>query len=383
MEIMFWASVGIIVYVYLAYPALIFILAAIKRNPPKLANITPSVTIIIAAHNEEEAIAGRVENCLAQRYPLDKLEIMVASDGSTDRTNEIAGDYQHRYANVKLLAFTEWQGRAIVHDYAAREARGEILVFTDAETRFAPDCLQAWMQSFADPKVGCVSAQVRYVNTSEGGVSWSEGLYARWEFAISRKESDLGVAFSGFGPCFAVRRELYETIAPEHDIDDVLPLRCRKRGYRVVHEPGAICYDRIAVSQKAGLRRRIRMSTQGMGATMSEIGWGSFSNPLALLHVVSRRLLRWWTPFFMIAAFASNLFLLGSTLYQATLLLQLLFYCAALIGALLNGLGRKNVILSLASAFCLANIAFLVSSFNLVTARKVPKYVPTSRHEER
>lgn len=116
---------------------------------------------------------------------------------------------------------------------------------------------------------------------------------------------------------------------------------------------------------------------------MNEIRRVSFSSPLALIHVVSRRLLRWWTPFFLIAAFGSNLFLLDIALYQATLLLQLLFYCAALIGALLNGLGRKNVILSLASAFCLANIAFLVSSFNLVTARKVPKYVPTSRHEER
>lgn len=349
------ASVFLIFYVYLGYPVLLFILQRLFKNPPVMNSATyePTVSIIIAAYNEEKHIATRLRNLLSLDYSREKLEIIVASDGSSDRTAAIA----RRYPGVTVVDFPKNRGRAEVHNDSARIARGEILVFTDAETEFSADFLTRIVQPFSNPKIGCTVGNLIYNNT-DGPISASEGFYFRMEKRLRYWESRLGLLATGTGACMAVRKRLWRNLGPKEDCDFTTPLDVILQGFNIEFAPEAIAYDVPASSLRAEFRTRIRQTSRNLIGTLQRWGWeGWLRYPIVSLGLLSHKILRWFTPFFMIKIFILNFLLLNEgTVYRILLMGQMFFYMMVIIGLIANVFQKRIAIASLISSFCVANL---------------------------
>lgn len=364
-----WTSLGVVAYVYIGYPLVLFLLAQIASKPVKKAPITPSVTMIIAAYNEEDAIATKLDNSLALDYPPGLLEILVASDGSTDRTNAIVErDYAGR---VTLLALAR-AGKTSGQNHAAAAARGEILVFSDATTMYDRAALRALVANFADPTIGSVGGDVRY--TTEGGAVAGRGrqLYWNYEAAIRRWESRLYTVIGATGCIYSLRRALYVPLDPAVISDFVQPAKALLRGYRSVVEDAAGAYE-VAESKAMGdeLQRRARVVLRGLRGVgyMPEI-LNPFRHPWLCAQIISHRLLRWGVPLFLLTALIANAFVIGSRGYTLLLVLQLAFYLAAVLALLLDRVRIRVPGLFVPLYFCLINVAPLVAIWLLIKGEK-------------
>src|SRR3954462_1306606 len=232
MSIVFWAAVALIIYTHLGYPLLLWLLARLRRRPPRPAPRDPRpVSLIIAAYDEEEVIARKVRNALALDYPRELLEVIVASDGSSDGTVAAA-----RAAGADLVLDLPRGGKVRTQDAAVERAGGEILVFPDANSTLAPDALQRLLAPFADPRVGYVCGQVRF--TSDGGTN-KEGAYWRYEMKVRELESELGGITAGNGAIYATRREAYIVVDERMGHDLSFPFNMVKRGWRAGSQPRA------------------------------------------------------------------------------------------------------------------------------------------------
>lgn len=369
MTVVLWASIALVIYVYVGYPALLFLIARVAPHPVEKAPITPSVTMIIAAYNEEEAIAAKIENTLALDYPPGLLEIIVASDGSTDRTNEIVErDFAGR---ARLLALAR-AGKTSGQNHAAAAATGEILVFSDATTMYDRNALRALVANFADPTVGSVGGDVRY--TSEEGAVAGKGrqLYWNYEAAIRRWESRIYTVIGATGCIYSLRRALYVPLDPATISDFVQPAKALLRGFRSVVEDEAGAYE-VAESKQLGdeLQRRARVVLRGVRGVgyMPEI-LNPIRHPWLCAQVVSHRLLRWAVPIFLLAALGANAFLVGTPGYTVLFVLQLGVYLAAAAALVLDRVKIRLPGLFVPLYFCLVNIAPLVAIWLLLKGEK-------------
>lgn len=354
--ILFWTCAALLVHTWLAYPALTIALAR-RREPPAPAPL-PSLTVVIAAYDEEDAIAGRVTDVLAQDYPADRLEVVVGSDGSTDATAERArsvGD-----ARVRVMAFERNRGKAHVHNDAIPAARGDVVVLTDAETRFAPGFLRAIAAPFADPDVGCVVGKLVYAQPG-GSIARAEGAYFRLEVRLRAAESELGVLLAGTGAAMAFRRALYEPVRGDEDTDVTLPLVVPLRGGRTAFAAEAVAMDVPPSSARQEFRYRARDTALSLAATnrvAARHARALLRRPGLLLALVSHRYLRWLTPFLMLGALLANAFALAEgPIYVAAFVAQMIFYLLAAVSAL-PGLGRIPGA-GFAHAFVVANAGIL------------------------
>lgn len=317
-------------------------------------NYIPTVSIIIAAYNEEKNIEKRIRNILEQDYPTDKIEIIVASDGSTDRTVENAKQYG-KYG-VKILDFKQNRGRAEVQNDAVKEAKGEIIFFTDAETEFEENFLKNIVKYFSE-NVGCVVGNLIY-RSQKSSISQSEGLYFKFEKKIRELESELGILATASGACMAVRRCLWKDLTPIDDSDFTTPLDVILQGYRVVFAKDAIAYDIPPSSVKGELKARIRQTSKNFIGTLKRWGMkGWIKHPFVSWGMLSHKILRWFTPFFMLGAFISNIFLLNKGyFYKLIFTGQVAFYILAIFG-LIGELFKKRIpIASTIFSFCIANM---------------------------
>jgi glycosyltransferase involved in cell wall biosynthesis len=364
-----WTALGAVAYVYVGYPLVLFLLAQIASKPVQKAPITPSVTMIIAAYNEEDAIAAKLDNSLALDYPPALLEILVASDGSTDRTNAIV---ERDYAGRATLLALARAGKTSGQNHAAAAARGEILVFSDATTMYDRGALRALVANFGDPTVGSVGGDVRY--TTEGGAVAGRGrqLYWNYEAAIRRWESRLYTVIGATGCIYSLRRALYVPLDPAVISDFVQPAKALLRGYRSVVEDDAGAYE-VAESKAMGdeLQRRARVVLRGLRGVgyMPEI-LNPFRHPWLCAQIISHRLLRWAVPLFLLAALIANAFLTRSTGYTLLFALQLAFYLAAVLALLLDRVQIRVPGLFVPLYFCLVNVAPLVAIWMLIKGEK-------------
>lgn len=364
-----WTALGVVTYVYVGYPLVLFLLAQVASKPVRKAAITPSVTMIIAAYNEEDAIAAKLDNSLALDYPPGLLEILVASDGSTDRTNTIV---ERDYAGRATLLALARAGKTSGQNHAAAAARGEILVFSDATTMYDRGALRAMMANFADPSVGSVGGDVRY--TTEGAAVAGRGrqLYWNYEAAIRRWESRLYTVIGATGCIYSLRRALYVPLDPAAISDFVQPAKALLRGYRSVVEDDAGAYE-VAESKAMGdeLQRRARVVLRGLRGVgyMPEV-LNPFRHPWLCAQILSHRLLRWAVPLFLLAALIANAFLIGSPGYALLFVLQLAFYLAAILALLLDRVRIRVPGLFVPLYFCLVNVAPLVALWMLVKGEK-------------
>jgi cellulose synthase/poly-beta-1,6-N-acetylglucosamine synthase-like glycosyltransferase len=328
LEVVFWAAVGLIVYAHLGYPLLLGALVALfgdDNRVPEPAEL-PAVSLIIAAYDEEEVIERKVANARALDYPPDRLQIVVASDGSNDRTAELA-----RSAGADLVLELPRGGKVAALNAAVKQVSGDVLAFSDANSYWRPDALRRLVARFGDPRVGYVCGQVRFEG-GEGGNQ--EGIYWRYEMAVRSMETRLGGITAGNGGIYAVRREAYIELDPSRGQDIGFPFELTKRGWRAVYEAAAVAEEKMAPTVEGEFRRKRRMM-RGLWDVM--LRWGMLDprgyRPAYALEIYSHRLLRYLTPWLHLIALATNIALVShGWIYVVTLALQLGLLLAALLG---------------------------------------------------
>ncbi len=369
-HVLFWVSVLLVGYTYLGYPALMGAWAALRSRRPRSLGGKPMVSVVIVAHNEAMRIAGRLENLLALDYPRDRLEVLLASDGSTDGTPERARAYVQ--AGVRVISFETRRGKSAVLNDLVGKARGEIVVLADARQRFETGALRALVGPFANPQVGAVSGELILTENAEGtAVGEGVGFYWRYEKFIRRSESRVDSAVGATGAIYAIRRDLFEPIAEDTILDDVLiPMRIARRGYRVLFEPRARASDRAAATAGEEFRRKVR-TIAGNFQLFARERWllNPFRNRL-WLQTVSHKGLRLLSPLVLIAAFCANLLLADAPFYRWTLVGQIIFYGAALGGYARRDARRKIPLLSVPYVLCLLSWATVVAFLRFLTGRQ-------------
>ncbi|HSL69442.1 MAG TPA: glycosyltransferase family 2 protein [Longimicrobiales bacterium] len=377
--LLFWVAAAMFGYAYAGFPLLVFLFGTFRRaRPVRAAAITPRASLVIAAHNEAENIGARLENALAADYPLGALEIMVASDGSTDGTESIVEGFAGR--GVRLLRLPR-AGKIAALEVAARAASGEVLIFSDANTFFERGTLHALVRSFADPAVGGVVGHTAYfVRAQSQSSGLGERLYWRYDTWIKRLESRAGSVVSAHGGLYAVRRELFRVPADRAVTDDfIISTEVVAQGQRLVFEPDAIAWEEAAPRAGQEFGRRVRLMTRGLRAVylrralLNPWRYGRYA-----LFLFSHKVVRRLVPLSLVALLVSSLALSGrSGFFAAAGLAQASLYTLAAAGFLLRGtaLGRARVFY-VPFFYCMANAAALVAWFRFLRGDRISLWQP-------
>ncbi len=380
-EILFWICVALLAYVYLGYPVLVGILAKLFPQPGAFSDgDDPLVSLIISAYNEAPVIAAKIENSRALVFPAERLEVIVVSDCSDDGTDEIVRGYAG--LGVRLIRQNQRLGKSAALNYAVPQARGRILVFSDANALYQPDAIGRLVRHFSNPKVGYVVGNARYYEKgTESSTAQSEGLYWKLETYLKKKESMFGSVVGGDGAIYAIRRELYSPLLPT-DINDFLnPMQIIARGFRGVFDPHAICYEEAADSFDREFRRKVRIISRSLNALRRiPAVLNPFKNPRHWFMLISHKLLRWSAPVFMILLFTASLFLWRFPIYGIAALLQAAFYGMALVGWRWQSHHSLRKIFSLCFYFCLVNLASLLACSKCIRGDLVGQWTPP-RHD--
>jgi len=369
-EVCFWVAAALIVYVYLGYPLLLALLSLFKRPVRAPLGYTPALSVLIAAYNEEEAIAKKIAQTLALDYPPDKLDILVLSDCSTDQTDAMVrgvGD-----PRVRLLRMSQRGGKTRAQNEGVKHARGEVLVFSDATTVYHPKALAYLACNYQDPAIGAVSGRYQYFD-SEGNSPTGMGTIMFWNYEnmIKVLQSRLRTITGCCGCIYSVRKAAYTGLADDVISDLVQPLQVIRKGYRVRFEDRALAYEETTRSTAEEFSMRVRVVTRAMRGLLSvpdllkpwKFAWTSF-------QLISHKVLRWMVPLFLLLLFAASAALAAQPgWYRIPFLLQGVFYLSALLTALVP-LHRKFKPLGVPLYFCTLNAAALFSVVEVLRGRK-------------
>lgn len=366
MQSLFWCSVFLVVYIYILYPVLVFLLARVRKLEPNRFNDedwTPSISIIVPAHNEEQVIREKIENHLALDYPRGMYEVLVVSDGSTDATNKIVETMADKFENVRLICIEDRAGKTNAINKVIPSVTSEIVVFSDANVLLDSNALRNIATNFVDKHVGAVAGQLLYINEEAGGVAQGNGLYWRYEEFIKNCESLSGSMMGADGSIFAIRKCLYSQL-PIHVLDDF----CTSMGvvvanYRLVFDQRIKAFEKGAEHSSEEFHRKVRISNRSFNSY--KYMRGQFLKKLTLINLwklYSHKVLRWYAAYFMALAFISNLALAYSNqslLYSAMASLQVIFYILAAVGFfdVFKGKGGIYRCISTIHYFVLANLA--------------------------
>jgi cellulose synthase/poly-beta-1,6-N-acetylglucosamine synthase-like glycosyltransferase len=374
---LFWLGAGALAYTYVLFPLLLLLRAALRPRPHRVEDITPEITMVIAAHNEAATIGAKLENLLSLDYPHERLEVVIASDGSDDGTDEIVRAYAGR--GVRLLTPGR-VGKAEALNAAVAAAGGEILVFSDANSIYAPDALRALVRPFADPAVGGVAGDQRYLsNDGADAIASGEQHYWNLDRTLKQAESRAGNTISATGAIYAVRRSLFRPVAPAVTDDFYISTGVIAAGYRLVFAPDAVAYEPVAQTGELEWQRKVRVMTRGLRGVLlrrellDPRGHGFYAVQL-LTHKLLRRTMV--VPLALTAATAPLLWRRGR-LYRAATVVQGCLYGLGTAGLLLarTPLGRRKA-LALPAFFCFVNLASLRAVWNVVRGRRIDRWAP-------
>lgn len=361
LQIIFWLAAGTTIYTFLGYPFLIGLLARYFRRPVRKAPITPQVTLLIPAYNEEEVIAQKIKNSLALDYPQDLLDIVIVTDGSNDGTVGIVSRYADR--GVRLYHQPQRHGKIAAVNRVMPSIQSDIVVFSDANTMLDTGTLKAIVRNFADPAVGGVAGEKQVSGHGEG-------LYWRYESYLKRCDSALSSVMGAAGELFSIRRELFQPPEEDSVIEDfIMSMRLVGAGWRIVYEPKAVAREDDSPSLAGDWQRRTRISAGGF---QSIVRLPNLLNPIMVGWVawqyLSHRVLRWAaTPFLLPTIYILNLFLLTLPFYRLLLIGQTLFYGVAFSGYVLTRLGIQRRIPFTFFYFCFTNAAAVVGFWRYLT----------------
>jgi cellulose synthase/poly-beta-1,6-N-acetylglucosamine synthase-like glycosyltransferase len=323
METVFFIFLFLSIYPYGIYPVVLYVMSRLLNNPWHKGDITPSLTIMISVYNEEKVIGEKLKNTLSLEYPEELLEIIVISDGSSDRTNEIVSGFKD--PRLILKAFPERSGKTTCLNRVVPETRGEIILFTDANSMFPSDAILKLVRNFFDSNVGLVTGWSKYF--SKGGGEESTGIYSRLEMKTKYWESLVSSCVGADGAIFAIRKELYKPL-DEQDINDfVIPLQVISQGKRVVLDPEVHCLEESSKSVGDEFRRQVRITNRTLSALLRHpVFFNPFSYGAFSFFLFSHKPLKFLVPFFITGAFLCNLLLFrASSIYVGLLLIQVLF----------------------------------------------------------
>lgn len=369
MEIVFWTSVSIILYAYAGYSLLVILLAVVINNKVQKSPVEPTVTILITAYNEEGDIESKLNQTLSLDYPTEKLEIIVASDGSTDRTDEIVGKFSNR--GVRLMRVEGRVGKTETQNQAVKKATGDIIIFSDATTEYSSDAIRKIVANYADPTVGAVSGRYEYANASGASIGVGNILFWKYENLVKNAQTRIRTITGCCGCIYSVRRELYEPLPADIISDLVEPLKIVEKGYRISFEPAAVASEETTEKTKQEFNMRIRVVTRGMRGLLC---MKTLLNPLKFgfvsFQLISHKVLRWMVPLFMTAALISNIMLVGEPLYNVLLFMQIMFYALALIGFVGESVNLKFVLFSVPLYFITVNLASIVAMIRVLKGHK-------------
>jgi poly-beta-1,6-N-acetyl-D-glucosamine synthase len=364
MKLLFWLSLGAVSYTYFGYVVLLAVYARLRRRPLVQREIVPSVSILIAAHNEERQLPAKLSNLESLLYPGDRLQILISSDGSTDHTPEILREHA---ARVIPIILDQPRGKAGALNEAARRATGEILVFLDVRQMIDANAVSELVACFADPEVGAVSGELLLEPTAGGAGNDGLGIYWKIEKAVRKLESESGSVVGVTGAIYAIRRELFAEIPDGTILDDVfVPMNVARQGRRVVFQPSAIARDRIFVERGKEFSRKVRTLTGNYQLVQLAPWLLSPANPL-LFRFVSHKLLRLLVPFFLLLMAVTSA-LSGGPFYRMAFGVQLLCYGLAALGAVRPSTRRVKPI-AISYTFVLLNLAAAAAFSNFMQGR--------------
>lgn len=381
LEAVFYLLVAVIVYTYVGFPLLVGLRAWLFPRPYQQQVIEPRVSVIVCCHNEASSIGAKLENLRQLNYPQDRLEMVVASDGSTDATNEIVA--RHAAPGVQLLALPR-QGKAAALNAAVLESTGEILVFTDANSDFDENALRHLIGPFADRNIGGVAGNQCYRQAdSPSGTGTGERGYWNFDRWLKMAESRAGSTISATGSIYAIRRTLFAPVPSDVTDDFVTSTRVIAQGYRLIFEPAAISWEPVAGASKSEFKRKVRVMTRGLRSLWEmRTLFNPWRHGFYSLQIFSHKVLRRLVVFPLIAlAIISPWLWSRGWHFQVAVVLQVVVYALALVGAVASlVLGESYLArrkhLALPYFFCLVNLAALIATLNFLRGRRYQLWTP-------
>lgn len=377
--LLFWIAVFLIVYTYVGFPLTIILRGLIWGRPYKHGDLSvlPTVSIVIAAYNEAKTISEKLDNLVSLDYPEDKLEIVIASDGSTDGTESIVERYKDR--GVKLLVLPR-SGKAVALNTAVAAASGEILVFSDANSIYKSDAIQELVKPFADPGIGGVAGNQIYKRNTVAGSS-GEGERAYWNFdrMLKQFQGKAGNTLAATGAIYAIRRSLFRPIPDGVSDDFVTSTSVIAQGYRLVFSPEAVAYEPVASTSTAEFGRKVRVIVRSWRAFifMKEL-LNPFRHGFYAVQLFSHKILRYLVVIPLIVLFLVSPFLWKVSLfYQLATITQIMFYACAGAGYFLDRTRSGPMkLLTIPFYFCMVNIASLVAIVKVLSGSQIKHWEP-------
>jgi cellulose synthase/poly-beta-1,6-N-acetylglucosamine synthase-like glycosyltransferase len=382
-RLLFWLSWGLIGWTYVGFPAVVLARGRLRPRPHRTAPITPTVSIVIAARNEEASIGAKLDNLSALDYPADLLEVLIASDGSDDGTDDIVRAREHE--RLHLLAPGR-VGKAAALNTAVARATGEILVFSDANSMFAPDAIRRLVEPFADPEVGGVAGDQRYAQDEAGGgeaaVAGGERSYWSLDRALKVAESLGGHVISATGAIYAVRRSLFREVPAAVTDDFATSTGVIAQGRRLVFAPDAVAYEAVGATAEVEFSRKVRVMTRGLNGVrvrrelLNPRRHGFYALQL-FSHKVLRRLMA--VPL-LVLAITSTLLRGRSPFYALASASQIALYATGVLGLLAGRRPRaRSKLVAAPTFFVLVNVASVQAVLNVVRGRNIAHWEPASR----
>jgi cellulose synthase/poly-beta-1,6-N-acetylglucosamine synthase-like glycosyltransferase len=390
--VVFWGALLLGAWTWAGYPMLLWGYASLRarqaggfhldaKGRDSLAT-HPRITIIVPVFNGEDVLATKIENCLSLDYPAELVEVIVASDGSTDKTAAIAHDYAGIYPNIRLVESSGRLGKSGVQNLAASVSTADVLLLTDVESSLRSDALMLLSDDFAQADVGCVTGHVVWGAAENLDRARSENLYWRFEHGIWAREARLGILACASGTCMAVRRELFQCIDPRYGDDVVLPLDVLGQGFRNHYEAELIVFERSTEHSAEVLKARSRMTLRSLKGTVSRRRiFAPVTRPMLCLGVLSHKILRWLTPFMFMALLvaAGYLALDGLTLARVVVALQCSGIAVAAAGYLSQRSGLHLPVLRATYELAVENLGMLIGVTRAVVGRHEVAYRSESR----
>ena len=375
-ELIFWVAVLAVAYTYAGYPVLLMLLSRFRGKPVLSREYTPSVTVIIAAYNEERDLTAKLENTLALDYPKSELEIIVTSDCSTDGTDEIARSFSTR--GVRLHRQQERFGKTAAQNAAVEQARGEILIFSDATTHYRPDVLRMMIPAFADKSVGGVTGRVIYQEEADSSVGRGTQSYWNYEFFLKKHESNVCSLIGVCGCMYAIRKSAYVPLYNDACSDFIIATSLVEQGLRAVYVPEAVCIEEPNRQAKKELAARVRIISQTFSDLWRNRGMlNPFRSGIYAVQLWSHKVLRYVVPLFLILIFVASAFLASRNVFYGVLFFaQIAFYLAAIISWVLEKAGLHFRLLALPQYFVITNLASLIAFVKFVSGETYTKWEP-------
>jgi cellulose synthase/poly-beta-1,6-N-acetylglucosamine synthase-like glycosyltransferase len=388
-QIIFWISVGAMAFSYLLYPALLWIISKLKRNLQferyASSEAFPTISIVMAAYNEELILEQKIESIFNTKYPQHKIEFLIGSDNSTDRTNEIIEKAAREHPQIQYELFTERQGKISIINQLQQKATGEILIITDANVLFNTETLPELTTHFADKRIGLVDTHMTNYGMKSHGISVQEKSYISREVYIKHLESvNFGTMIGPFGGCYAIRNNLFTPVPATYLVDDFfICLNVLAQNKMAINNLNARVSEDVSNDLNIEFKRKIRIGT-GNYQNLKHFGkllWPPFS-PVAFCFV-SHKVLRWLGPFFILGAFVSNAVLAShSTFYLALFGSQLCVTILPLADFITRKIGIHIVLLRFATHFYTMNLSLLIGFIKLIKGVKTNVWKPTKRLQE-